>query len=69
MSMSCEEGKAQPWQVFQAARRYLGVNNVARIFNRAVGSTHNWTQDSAHTECLCKSLLKLPRFDAPRRNV
>ncbi len=57
--MSYEQSKMQPWQVFQAARKYLGANIVARIFNREVRSAHNWAQDPAHTECRCKSPLEL----------
>jgi hypothetical protein len=59
MSMSERNAKMQPWQVFQAARKYLGAHNVARIFNREVRSAHNWAQDPAHTECRCKSPLEL----------
>jgi len=59
MFMSYGEGKKQPWQVFRAARKYLGGNNVARIFNREVRSAHNWAQDPAQTECRCKSPLEL----------
>ncbi|ADW16411.1 hypothetical protein Despr_0223 [Desulfobulbus propionicus DSM 2032] len=59
MSMSYAEGKMQPWQVFHAARKILGANIVARIFNREVRSAHNWAQDPAHTECRCKSPLEL----------
>ena len=58
-SMSDEVARMQPWQVFQAARKYLGTNIVARIFNREVRSAHNWAQDPAHTECRCKSPLEL----------
>lgn len=58
-SMSDELPRMQPWQVFQAARKYLGANIVARIFNREVRSAHNWAQDPVHTECRCKSPLEL----------
>jgi len=57
--MSYGEGKMQPWQVFHAARKILGANIVARIFNREVRSAHNWAQDPARTECRCKSPLEL----------
>lgn len=59
MSMSDEAPRMQPWQVFQAARKYLGANIVAHIFNREVRSAHNWAQDPVHTECRCKSPLEL----------
>jgi len=57
--MSYEQGRMQPWQVFHAARKTLGANVVARVFNREVRSAHNWAQDPAHTECRCKSPLEL----------
>jgi len=57
--MSYEQGKMQPWQVFHAARKALGANVVARVFNREIRSAHNWAQDPAHTECRCKSPLEL----------
>ena len=57
--MSMCEIKMQPWQVFHAARKVLGANNVARIFNREIRSAHNWAQDPVHTECRCRSPLEL----------
>lgn len=57
--MSYEQSKMQPWQVFHAARKVLGANIVARIFNRELRSAHNWAQDPAHTDCRCKSPLEL----------
>jgi len=57
--MSYEQSKMQPWQVFHAARKTLGANVVARVFNREIRSAHNWAQDPAHTECRCKSPLEL----------
>lgn len=59
MSMSTDDNKMQPWQVFQAARKYLGASTVARIFNREVRSAHNWAQDPAYTEVRCKCPLEL----------
>lgn len=49
----------QPWQVFQAARKYIGADVVAKIFNREKRSAYNWGQDPAYTECRCKSPLEL----------
>ncbi len=49
----------QPWQVFQAARKYIGPEVVAKIFNREKRSAYNWGQDPAFTECRCKSPLEL----------
>ncbi len=59
MYMSYEEGKMQPWQVFQAARKYLGSNTVARIFGKEIRSAYNWAQDPAFTQCRCRSPLEL----------
>lgn len=59
MSMSTDDNKMQPWQVFQAARKYLGANTVARIFNREIRSANNWAQDPAYTEVRCKCPLEL----------
>lgn len=57
--MSYDAGKMQPWQVFQAARKCLGVNNVARIFGKEIRSAHNWAQDPACTQLRCRSPLEL----------
>ncbi len=57
--MSINEAKMQPWQVFHAARKYLGVDEAARIFNREKRSAYSWAQDPAYTECRCKSPLEL----------
>lgn len=59
--MSNEKAKMQPWQVFQAARKHLGAERVARIFNREVRSAHNWAQDPVYTQCRCKTPLELLR--------
>lgn len=58
-SMTQETGKMQPWQVFHAGIRTLGVNMVARIFNRKIRSAYDWAQDPSYTECRCKSPLEL----------
>ena len=58
-SMSYESPKMQPWQVFQAARKHLGANLVARIFNREVRSANSWAQNPVFTECRCKNPLEL----------
>lgn len=58
-SMTEENRKMQPWQVFHAARKALGANIVARIFNREVRSAHNWAQDPVYTQARCKSPLEL----------
>lgn len=58
-SMSKELAKMQPWQVFQAARKYLGAEVVARIFNREIRSAHSWAQDPAYTQSRCRSPLEL----------
>jgi len=57
--MSTEQTKMQPWQVFQAARKYLGAHVVARIFGREKRSAYNWAHDPAHTVHRCKSPLEL----------
>jgi len=57
--MSYEQRKMQPWQVFHAARKALGANVVARVFNREIRSANNWAQDPAYTVCRCKSPLEL----------
>jgi len=57
--MTQEEPKMQPWQVFHAARKAIGANTVARIFNRSIRSAHDWAQDPVHTEVRCKSPLEL----------
>jgi hypothetical protein len=49
----------QPWQVFHSARKYIGVENVARIFNKEKRSAYNWGQDPAYTEHRCKNPLEL----------
>lgn len=49
----------QPWQVFHAAIKAIGADNVARIFNREKRSAYNWGQDPACTEVRCKSPLEL----------
>ena len=74
MSMSDELPKMLQWQVFQAARKYLGANIVAHIFNREVRSAHDWAQDPVHTECRCKSPLELlhtlfERMDVARAGI
>ena len=55
MTMNVPE--LQSWQVFQAARKYIGVENVARIFNRKVRSAYSWAQNPAYTEHRCKNPL------------
>jgi hypothetical protein len=57
--MSNDQAKMQPWQVFQAARKYLGADTVARIFNREIRSAHSWAQDPAFTAHRCRSPLEL----------
>lgn len=57
--MSSEQVKMQPWQVFQAARKHLGADTVARIFNREKRSAYSWAQDPTFTECRCRSPLEL----------
>ncbi|BDD88731.1 hypothetical protein [Desulfofustis limnaeus] len=57
--MSNNRAKMQPWQVFQAARKYLGADTVARIFNREIRSAHSWAQDPAFTAHRCRSPLEL----------
>lgn len=49
----------QPWQVFHSARKYIGAENVARIFNKEKRSAYNWGQDPAYTEHRCKNPLEL----------
>ena len=49
----------QPWQVFHAANKYLGPDNVARIWNREKRSAYNWAQDPAYTEHRCQNPLEL----------
>ncbi len=49
----------QPWQVFQAARKYLGAGTVACIFGRATRSAYDWAQDPAYTQHRCRSPLEL----------
>lgn len=49
----------QPWQVFHAARKYLGPDSVARIFNKEKRSAYSWGQDPDYTEHRCKSPLEL----------
>jgi len=56
--MTNDEQKMQPWQVFNAARKFLGAPVVARIFNRAQRSAHDWAQDPASTAVRCKSPLE-----------
>ena len=58
-SMSDESPKMQPWQVFHAAKKHLGVEAVARIFNKEKRSAYNWAGDPACTEVRCKSPLEL----------
>jgi hypothetical protein len=53
------EVKMQPWQVFHAAIKAVGADNVARVFNREKRSAYNWGQDPACTEVRCKSPLEL----------
>lgn len=57
--MTDNRQKMQPWQVFNAARKYLGANKVALIFNRQPRSAHDWAQDPTCTEQRCKSPLEL----------
>lgn len=57
--MTQENPQMQPWQVFHAARRALGANIVAKIFNRSIRAAHDWAQDPAYTEVRCKSPLEL----------
>jgi len=57
--MTQEKPEMQPWQVFNAARRALGANVVAKIFNRSIRAAHDWAQDPAYTEVRCKSPLEL----------
>ena len=49
----------QPWQVFHAANKYLGPDNVARIWNLEKRSSYNWAQDPAFTEHRCQNPLEL----------
>ncbi len=59
--MTIESAKVQAfasWQVFNAARKYLGAAAVARIFNRSLRSAHDWAQDPACTAVRCKSPLE-----------
>lgn len=57
--MTQEQRKMQPWQVFHAARKSIGANAVAQIFNRSIRAAHDWAQDPAHTQVRCKSPLEL----------
>ncbi len=57
--MSNETVKLQSWQVFQAARKFIGAERVARIFNREKRSAYSWAQDPAFTEHRCKNPLDL----------
>lgn len=57
--MSEDNSKMQPWQVFQAARKYLGPETVAKIFHKEKRSAYNWAQDPAFTECRCRNPLEL----------
>lgn len=57
--MSTKPQKMQSWQVFRAARKYLGVDNVARIFRKEKRSAYNWAQDPAFTEHRCSNPLDL----------
>lgn len=57
--MSMKNGKLQPWQIFQAARKYLGPAVVSQIFGKAnARSAYDWAQDPATTEHRCKSPLE-----------
>lgn len=49
----------QPWQVFHAANKYIGPENVARIWNREKRSAYNWAADPAYTEHRCQNPLEL----------
>ncbi len=49
----------KPWQLFNAARKVIGANTVAHIFNRSVRAAHDWAQDPICTEVRCKSPLEL----------
>ncbi len=57
--MSNETVKLQSWQVFQAARKFIGAERVAKIFNREKRSAYSWAQDPAFTEHRCKNPLDL----------
>ncbi|WP_035273630.1 hypothetical protein [Desulfogranum japonicum] len=55
--MTMNSPELQSWQVFQAARKYIGAERVARIFNRKVRSAYSWAQNPAFTEHRCKNPL------------
>ena len=57
--MSDDQRQMKPWQVFSAARKHLGAEVVARIFNREIRSAHNWGQDPTYTQCRCRNPLEL----------
>jgi len=48
----------QAWQAFHAANKYIGPDNVARIFNREKRSAYSWGQDPDYTKHRCKSPLE-----------
>lgn len=58
-SMTTNEIKMQPWQVFAAAIKGLTAERVARIFNKQIRSAYNWGQDPAFTEERCRNPLEL----------
>jgi len=58
MTQLHQEMKMHPWQVFNAARRALGAEKVARIFNRSVRAAHDWAQDPVYTHVRCRSPLE-----------
>lgn len=49
----------QPWQVFHGANKYLGLERVARIWNKEKRSAYNWAQDPTYTEHRCQNPLEL----------
>lgn len=48
----------QPWQFFHMARKHLGVDVVARIFNREKRSAYSWAQDPDTTQYRCQNPLE-----------
>ncbi len=55
--MSNELQTMQSWQVFHAARKYIGAERVARLFNREKRSAYNWAQNPSYTQHRCKNPL------------
>lgn len=57
--MSINVSKMQPWQVFHIARKYLGADVVAKVFNKEKRSAYSWAQNPDYTSHRCRSPLEL----------